>query len=121
MDEEKKELEINEENKIDVIKEKQESTKNEYENEMSEEEEKKEESDNKNYKTVEVITKKNNKKKKVIICVLIFCFVLIILSTIFAILNMQNTKIINGIYINGVNISGLTNKKYFSNRCCNIA
>ena len=52
---------------------------------------------------------KNNTKKvkKIILFSIIGVFILIFLSTIFAILNINNEKIINGVYVQGVNVSNM--------------
>ncbi len=49
----------------------------------------------------------NKKKKRIILCVVIIA-ILLVLSTIFAILNLNNDKIISGISISGVDVSGLS-------------
>ena len=63
------------------------------------------------------IVKNDNKKthnKKLIILSIIFCvFVLLILSTIFALLNSNKDTIIYGISIKGVDISGLTKEEAY--------
>lgn len=63
------------------------------------------------------IVKNDNKKthnKKLIILSIIFCvFVLLILSTIFALLNSNKNTIIYGISIKGVDISGLTKEEAY--------
>lgn len=51
------------------------------------------------------------KNKKMIILIFIICIFCIILSTIFALFNMNNDKMVNGVYINGINISGLTEEQ----------
>lgn len=55
---------------------------------------------------------KNNKKdKKILIIIAIFVCILIILSTIFAIFNSVNNKIISGISVQGISVSGLTKEE----------
>ena len=49
----------------------------------------------------------NKKKKRIILCVVIIA-ILLVLSTVFAILNLNNNKIISGISISGVDVSGLS-------------
>lgn len=49
----------------------------------------------------------NKKKKRIILCVVIIA-ILLVLSTIFAVLNLNNNKIISGISISGVDVSGLS-------------
>ena len=55
----------------------------------------------------EEIKDKKKKNNKIIIVVFLIIFLLFI-STIFAILNMDNNKIINGTYLENINISNLT-------------
>lgn len=62
-------------------------------------------------KEVEKIEQGGAKKKKTAVIILIGIIVLFILSTIFAILNMNNTKIINGVFIQGVEISKMTQEE----------
>ena len=52
--------------------------------------------------------KKNNKKLIVIIFIIIFAF---IFSTIFAVINIPNTDILNGISIKGIDVSGLSKEE----------
>ena len=49
----------------------------------------------------------NKKKKRIILCVVIIA-ILLVLSTVFAVLNLNNNKIISGISISGVDVSGLS-------------
>ena len=53
---------------------------------------------------------KNKKRKKVIICVTIGIIILFLLlfSSIFALININNSKIISGVKIEGIDISGLS-------------
>ena len=56
-----------------------------------------------------MIDQKSNKKIKIIlISILIIACILIIISTIFAVFNSMNDKILRGISIQGINLSGLT-------------
>ena len=55
--------------------------------------------------------KENNKKKKIIILVVIISIILVAilaLSTVFAIMNINNDKIVSGVKIKGIDVSGLT-------------
>ena len=56
---------------------------------------------------------KNNKKKIAIICIVIAILVVIgiIMSTIFAFININNEKIVNGVSISGINVSGLSKEE----------
>ena len=56
---------------------------------------------------------KNNTKKvkKIILFSIIGVFLLIFLSTIFAILNINNEKIIKGVYVQGVNVSNMVEQE----------
>ena len=56
-----------------------------------------------------MIDQKSNKKIKIIlISILIIACILIIISTIFAVFNSMNGKILRGISIQGINVSELT-------------
>ena len=57
--------------------------------------------------------KKSNKKKILISSIIgiIIILLIITLSTVFALLNMNNTKIIDGITINGIDVSGLNKEE----------
>ena len=61
--------------------------------------------------------KKINKNNIIIIISIIACvfFILLFFSTIFAIVNINNNKIVNGIYINKINVSGLTQNEASDN------
>jgi len=56
---------------------------------------------------------KNNKKKTIIIsaCVGVIVLIALIFSTIFALINLNNVKIISGIKVNGVEISNLNKEE----------
>lgn len=57
---------------------------------------------------------KTQKSKKGLIIVLVLIFIIlaaVILSTIFSLLNMNSTKIMNGVLVNGVDISNLTKQE----------
>lgn len=67
-------------------------------------------SDEKIEKQKELYRKKEDKKKKrkkIAIIIAIMAFVLLIFSIIFAVININNDKIIGGISINGIEVSGL--------------
>ena len=51
-------------------------------------------------------------KKIVIVIVVIFCVIL--LSVVFSLINVSNTKIIKGVYINGIDVSNLTKDEAIS-------
>ena len=67
----------------------------------------------KHLKSMEENDKKNNKKKKIIIATIIGILIIIALffSTIFALININNDKIIKGISIEGIDMSGLTKEE----------
>ncbi len=67
----------------------------------------------KHLKSMEENDKKNNKKKKIIIATIIGVLIIIALffSTIFALININNDKIIKGISIEGIDMSGLTKEE----------
>lgn len=48
------------------------------------------------------------KRKKILISILIIMCAMLLLSTIFAIINSMNNRIISGIYLQGIDISGMT-------------
>lgn len=103
------EITINEDDKIN--KEKIE-TESEEENEAADVEkdiEKKELGSNE-FKTVEYQVKEKKSHKKLVIVVIVV-ILLLFLSTIFAILNIDNNNIINGIYIEKVNFSNLSGQE----------
>lgn len=55
--------------------------------------------------------KKGKKMQRTIITLLVIIFILLIFSTIFAVYNSMNNKIIRGISIQGINVSGLTKEE----------
>lgn len=113
----------NEENQQDV-KEKQEDTKTEIveEKEKNAEEIKENQETKEEKKSVkdeqlepekeeksENITQENKKgNKKLFIIISIVFVILLFLSTVFAIINMNNNNIVKGVYIENVNVSGLS-------------
>ena len=71
-----------------------------------------------NLNTKEMVKKIKNKKKlliKIGIASVILIFVLIIFSISFALGNINNTKIIKGIYINDIDMSGMSQEEAKSN------
>ena len=55
---------------------------------------------------------KNNKKGVVaLICIAILVLLALVLSTIFSIININNTKIISGVKVNGIEISKLSREE----------
>lgn len=72
---------------------------------------KKEENNNEVIEKTQLITKKQLKKNKLILISVISAIILICLllfSTIFALMNVNNTKIIKGVYVEGIDVSDLT-------------
>lgn len=63
--------------------------------------------DNKDFKQIKTETKKKKHKFPIIISVLLISFV-IIFSIIFALININNDKILEGVTISGVNVANLT-------------
>ncbi len=57
--------------------------------------------------------KKINVKKRVLIILIVTLFLMVI-STVFAILNLNNEKIINGINIEGIDVSNLTREEAYN-------
>ena len=56
-------------------------------------------------------TKKGKKVKKIIISVVIVFIIALLFSTVFALTNVNNGKIINGVTIKGIDVSGLTKEE----------
>ena len=94
-----------EENKNEKPKKKQEKTKNSEEVTTNEVKKDKKEKENKTE------TKPRKKLKKMIISIIIVVIVALLFSTVFALTNMNNEKIISGVTIKGVEVSGLTKKE----------
>ena len=117
---ENKEKDKDEENKIDKTKEetkKKEDIDNK-DNKTKEKKSKKEKKDNKknvdkNKEKAEVKKEKKKKRsiKKIVISIIIVAIVALLFSTVFALTNINNNKIISGITINGVDVSGLTQEE----------
>lgn len=64
--------------------------------------------------TEKIVKEKNNYNKKLIIALIIATFILLLFfSTIFAIANLNNNKIISGVSIKGIDVSGLTKEEAF--------
>ena len=104
----KEEIKQEEKEKNEIIKE-EEQGKEEKKNEIDSIQEKKK--DNKEKKN-----KKNPKKKvkKIIISIIIVAIIMLLFSTVFALTNINNEKIISGITIEGVEVSGLTKEEAIS-------
>ena len=104
----KEEIKQEEKEKNEIIKE-EEQGKEEKENEVDSIQEKKK--DNKEKKN-----EKNPKKKvkKIIISIIIVAIIMLLFSTVFALTNINNEKIISGITIEGVEVSGLTKEEAIS-------
>lgn len=66
-----------------------------------------EQKENPEVKETEKHSKKNGNKKIIIVCsVIAITIIIAIFSTIFALINSNNEKILNGISINGISVSG---------------
>lgn len=66
-----------------------------------------EQKENPKLKETEKHSKKNGNKKIIIVCsVIAIAIIIAIFSTIFALINSNNEKILNGISINGISVSG---------------
>lgn len=66
-----------------------------------------EQKENPELKETEKHSKKNGNKKIIIVCsVIAIAIIIAIFSTIFALINSNNEKILNGISINGISVSG---------------
>ena len=81
--------------------------------EKKEEFKKVEESSKKLEKDIKKMDNKKSKKKYIVIACIIAAVVVIgvLLSTIFALVNIENEKMISGISIEGIEVSGLTNEE----------
>lgn len=105
-----KEKELVEEN-LDSL-ESENDTKEPIEN-TNELQKKSETTDNSTSKIVKNDKKKTYNKKLIILSIIFCVFVLLILSTVFALLNSNKNTIIYGISIKGVDISGLTKEEAY--------
>ena len=105
---ENKEVEIEEEKKedIEIKEEKKEDIEIKEEIEKVEEKPKEEAKEIKSEEKEQ--PKEKKKSRKLIIIIPILIVILLFISTIFAIVNMNNEKIIDGVFIEQVNIYGLT-------------
>ena len=65
----------------------------------------------KEHKKSERTKKKNKNVKKVIIIILAIIILMLLFSTIFALININNEKIISGVSIKGIEVSGLTKEE----------
>ena len=79
------------------------------ENENEKESEKKEKKNNEKVEK-EKKNKKFNKKKYIIIAIIVL-FLILVISTIFAFLNINNEEIISGVSIKGIAVSGLSKEE----------
>ena len=104
----KEEIKQEEKEKNEIIKE-EEQGKEEKKNEVDSIQEKKK--DNKEKKNEKNPKKK---KKKIIISIIIVAIIMLLFSTVFALTNINNEKIISGITIEGVEVSGLTKEEAIS-------
>ena len=128
-EENKKQDEI--ENKVQEHKEDELLTENKQDNQKKDDEqkpkkskkEKKKEKAKENIKSEETVDKRNSNKenktkkisakqiKKLIISMIIVVIVALIFSTVFALTNINNEKIISGVTIKGIEVSGLTKEE----------
>ena len=86
----------------DQLKEESEETNRDKETELKPEEPIKQQEKEKNQK---------KKNKSLIVVLMLAIIFLIFLSTIFALININNEKIIHGVYVGGIDISGLTEEE----------
>ncbi len=70
-----------------------------------------EEKPNKVKKTLESMSEQKKKKRKIIIVIVTIAVLLIFCSTIFAFIHMGSEKIINGVSISGIDVSGLSKEE----------
>ena len=61
--------------------------------------------------TVDDILKARKKKRKILAISIILAIIAIFSSTIFALVNINNEKIIGGVSISGIDVSGLTKEE----------
>lgn len=64
-----------------------------------------------NNESFEYVVKNNKKKIIALVCVILFAILVLVFSTIFALFNMNNTKVISKIKINGIDISKLSKEE----------
>ncbi len=103
------EIEIKEDSKDeDKKKEREESDKREEKAKVENEETDREEKENNEFKRVEKTHNKSKKTIKVVIAIIILLIAIMLFSVIFALLNINNTKILDGISILDIDVSGLT-------------
>ena len=111
--ENKEKKQAKEEKKKEVIE------KDNKDNKKVEKEPKQEKSDNKKEqeqaKRLEELKKASDKKRKRIIisviCAVVALVLIILFSTVFALFNINNTKIISKVYVGSLNLSGLTQEE----------
>ena len=105
---------------VDIQQESEkEKTKKEIENQKDSEEalnseakrDKKIKDKNKKHKENKMEKKQTKKVKKIIISIIIVAIVALLFSTVFALTNINNEKIISGVTIKGVEVSGLTKEE----------
>lgn len=90
------------------------STTNEESPQIDDEQTDKKDNSDSTKNVIDKLTNKNNMNKKIIIpIILVFIVLLLIFSTIFALLNFNNNKIISGITIKGIDVSGLTKEEAY--------
>lgn len=81
------------------------------EQEVKEEKLKEEKKTLKDDSKFKVFIKSNKKKTIALVCVILLILLMILFSTLFALVNINNTKIISGIKINGIDISNLSKEE----------
>ncbi len=105
---------IKKENKKDVRKSKNKKSRDSKKKQNPEEKEEANKNKDKKERSEEIKDKLIKSRKKKIICLLIMAIILVIafiVSTGLALLNINNTRIISGISINGVDVSELTTEE----------
>lgn len=105
---------VKNENNLNLKKESVATAKNETKNETNSNIIKEAEKVVNNAQSKELQKVKQPKNKKALIVLLVIMIIMILgifFSTIFGFVNMNNTKIMNGVFVNGINISNLTKQE----------
>ena len=103
-EEQKEPIDENKENGKDILKKQKKSGDKKIKEEKEKNQKKKEKKNQNNQK-------KKHKLKKMMISIIIVAIVALIFSTVFALTNINNEKIISGVTIKGIDVSGLTKEE----------